>query len=193
MEPPLTQITQLLRAWSDGDQAALNELMPLVYDELRRVARAYVAKYAPGRSLQTTDVVNEAFVRLIEHGQITWKDRKHFFVVCARIMRFMLIDRYRRSQRNPTVPIDDVEIALPQPDVDLLALDEALSRLETLDKQQSLTVELRYFGGLTIEETAEVLQISPATVKRDWSQAKRWLRAELEGVVQVVSDDALKQ
>jgi len=181
MEPPLPQITELLRAWSDGDQTALEQLIPLVYDQLRRVAKGYVAKYAPGHTLQATEVVNEAFVRLIEYGQITWKDRKHFFIVCARIMRFMLIDRYRRGQRNPTVPIDDVELALPASDVDLLALDEALSRLERLDHRQCQVVELRFFGGLTEEEAAEVLNISTATVKRDWRQAKRWLKAELEG------------
>ena len=181
MDASSQSITQLLRAWSDGDQAALAALTPLVYDELRRVARRYVAKYAPGHTLQATEVVNEVFLRLVERHQMTWQDRQHFFVVCAKIMRSILIDRYRRRRLHPTVPLDEVEMAWPEPEVDLSALDEALSRLEALDRQHSLVVELRYFGGLTIEETAEVLQISPATVKRDWEQAKRWLRAELEG------------
>ncbi len=181
MKAKLPQITDLLRQWSDGDPAAPDELFPLVYDELRRVARAYVAKYAPGRLLQTTEVVNEAFVRLVEHERIEWQDRKHFYAVCARIMRFMLIDRLRRGHLRPTIPLDDLEIAAPAPDEDLLPLDEALSRLETLDKRQSLVVELRFFGGLTEAEVADVLQISTATVKRDWRQAKRWLKAEIEG------------
>lgn len=181
MEPPLTQITQLLRAWSDGDQAALNELMPLVYDELRRVAKGYVAKYAPGRSLQTTDVVNEAFVRLVEGGQVEWQDRKHFFVFCARIMRFILVDHYRRRRKRQDVPLDEVELELlaPQRDVNLIALDEALSKLNALDPRASLVVEMRYFGGMTLEEIAEVLQVSLATVKRSWSRTRGWLYREL--------------
>ncbi|MCI0388420.1 MAG: ECF-type sigma factor [Acidobacteria bacterium] len=183
MEQPSLQITELLRAWSSGDQAALERLIPVVYDQLRRVAKAYVAKYAVGQMLQATEVVNETFVRLIEGGQITWEDRKHFFVVCARIMRNMLIDRYRHGRRNPTIPIDDVEVelALPQSGMDLLALDDSLSGLERLDHRQSLVVELRFFGGLTEEEVADVLGVSIATVKRDWTRARRWLKAELEG------------
>lgn len=174
-------ITQLLRAWNAGDRQALDELVPLVYAELRRIARRQ-ARQLPRQTLQPTELIHEAFAQLVKGRQIEWQDRAHFFAVCSRMMRFILIDRLRRRQRYPTVPLDDVEITLPpEPEEDLLALDEALSRLETLDKQQSLIVELRYFGGLTIEQTAEVLQISPATVKRDWQQAKRWLKAELEG------------
>jgi RNA polymerase sigma factor (TIGR02999 family) len=138
------------------------------------------ARRLPNQTLQPTELIHEAFAQLAKGNQIEWQDRAHFFAACSRMMRFMLIDRLRRRQRYPTIPLDEVEITLPpEPDEDLLALDEALSRLETLDKQQSLIVELRYFGGLTIEETAEVLQISTATVKRDWHQAKRWLYREL--------------
>jgi RNA polymerase sigma factor (TIGR02999 family) len=192
MEAPSQSITQLLRAWNEGDQQALDELIPLVYGELRRIAR-HQARRLPKQTLQPTELIHEAFAQLAEGRQIEWQDRAHFFAVCARMMRFILIDRLRRRQRYPTVPLNDVEIMLPpEPEEDLLALDEALSRLERLDKQQSLIVELRYFGGLTIDQTAEVLQISPATVKRDWSQAKRWLKAEIEGVVDV-ADDALKE
>jgi RNA polymerase sigma factor (TIGR02999 family) len=185
-------ITQLLRAWNEGDQQALDELIPLVYGELRRIAQ-HQARRLPNQTLQPTELIHEAFAQLAEGRQIEWQDRAHFFAVCSRMMRFILIDRLRRRQRYPTVPLDEVEITLPEPEDDLLALDEALSRLESLDKQQSLIVELRYFGGLTIDQTAEVLQISPATVKRDWRRAKRWLKAELEGVVHVVRDDALKE
>jgi RNA polymerase sigma factor (TIGR02999 family) len=135
----------------------------------------------PDQTLQPTELIHEAFAQLAEGRRIEWQDRVHFFAVCARMMRFILIDRLRRRQRYPTVPLDEVEITLPpEPEEDLLALDEALNRLEKLDKQQSLIAELRYFGGLTIDQTAEVLQILPATVKRDWRQAKRWLKAELE-------------
>jgi RNA polymerase sigma factor (TIGR02999 family) len=179
MEAPPQSITQLLRAWNEGDQQALNELIPLVYGELRRIAR-HQAHRLPKQTLQPTELIHEAFAQLADGRRIEWQDRAHFFALCSRMMRFILIDRLRRRQRYPTIPLDEVEITLPELDDDLLALDEALTRLETLDKQQSLIVELRYFGGLTIDQTAEVLQISPATVKRDWRQAKRWLKAELD-------------
>ena len=180
MEPTSQPITQLLRAWNAGDRQALDELVPLVYGELRRIARQQ-ARRLPRQTLQSTELIHEAFTQLAEGSQIDWQDRGHFFAVCSRMMRFILIDRLRRRQRYPTIPLDEVEITLPEPEEDLLALDEALTGLEPLDKQQCRIFELRYFGGLTIEETAEVLQISPATVKRDWQQAKRWLKAELEG------------
>lgn len=180
MESTSQSITARLRAWDNGNQEALDELMPLVYDELRRVAQRQVRRL-PGQTLQPTDLIHEAYTRLAELKQLGWQDRQHFFAVCARLMRFILIDRVRRRALHPLVPLDDLEKTLPQPDEDLLALDEALRGLETLDKQQSLIVELRYFGGLTIEQTAEVLQVSPATIKRAWQQARRWLKAEIAG------------
>lgn len=180
MESSPRSITELLRVWGAGDQQALNELIPQVYDQLRRIAHQQ-ARRLPGQTLQTTDLIHEAYTRLAAPEPIVWQDRQHFFAVCARVMRFILIDRARRRARHPLVPLDEIEKALPQPEEDLLALDEALDRLVALNRQQSFIVELRYFAGLTIEETADVLDISPATVKRHWEQAKRWLKAELEG------------
>lgn len=179
METPRS-ITQLLRAWNGGDPQALAELIPQVYDQLRRIARQQ-ARRLPGQTLQTTDLIHEAYTRLAALEEVAWQDRQHFFAACARMIRFILIDRLRRRERHAPVPVDEVEQALPTPAEDLPALDEALSKLEKLDKQQCLIVELRYFVGLTIEQTAEVLQVSPATVKRAWQQARRWLKAEIAG------------
>lgn len=177
MNLSLQQITQLLQAWRDGKESALDELMPLVYDELRSLAQRYLARQAPGQTLQTTALVHEAYERLGQQQQPDYQNRAHFFAVCALMMRRILVDHYRR--RRATVALDEVEIAAPESDVDLLALDEALTRLAALDPRAVRVVELHFFGGLTFEEVAEVLQLSPITVKRDWKDAKGWLYQEL--------------
>ncbi|MEW6211215.1 MAG: sigma-70 family RNA polymerase sigma factor [Acidobacteriota bacterium] len=179
MKPSPQEVTRLLHAWRNGDASALDELMPLVYDELRRVAQRQMARQASGHTLQTTALVNEAYTRLVKLNQAEWQDRAHFFAVCSKIMRRILVDRFRRHRRHPLISLDEVEMALPGPDIDLLALDEALSRLEALNERQSQIVELRFFGGLTEEEVAEVLKVSPSTVKRDWQKARAWLYREL--------------
>jgi RNA polymerase sigma factor (TIGR02999 family) len=175
------EVTQLLHAWRNGDQTALNELMPLVYDELRRIARRYLARQTPDHTLQPTDLVNEACTRLMDQSRIEWQNRAHFFGLSATIMRNILVDHHRRKRHRPKVSLSEVEIAAPERDVDVIALDEALNRLATLDPQKSRIVELRYFGGMTVEEVAEVLQIAPITVKREWSRARAWLLRELTG------------
>ncbi len=161
------EVTQLLQAWHNGDQTALNELMPLVYDELRRIARRCLARQTPGHTLQPSDLVNEACTRLVDQSRVEWQNRAHFFALSATIMRNILVDHYRRKRHRPKVSLGEVEIAAPERDVDLIALDEALSRLAALDPQKSRIVELRYFSGMTIEEVAEVLKIAPITVKRE--------------------------
>ena len=179
-------ITQLLIAWSDGRREALDDLVPLVYDDLRRLAAGYMLGESPGHSLQPTALVHEAYVRLIDQRQVKWRNRAHFFGVAASMMRRLLIDhaRARRADKRgggvEKITLDGAEVAAEGPnEVDVLALHESLERLAKLDPQQERVVELRYFGGLTIEEAAEVMGISPATVVRDWTFAKAWLRAEL--------------
>ena len=179
-------ITQLLIAWSDGRREALEDLVPLVYDDLRRLAAGYMQGESPGHSLQPTALVHEAYVRLIDQRQVKWRNRAHFFGVAASMMRRILVDhaRARRAEKRggdmEKVTLAGDEIAAEGPnEVDVLALHEALERLAAFDPQQERVVELRYFGGLTIEEAAEVMGISPATVVRDWTFAKAWLRAEL--------------
>ena len=175
------KVTQLLQAWRNGDQTALNELMPLVYDELRRIAQCYLARQTPGHTLQPSDLVNETCTRLMDQSHVEWQNRAHFFALSATIMRNLLVDHYRRKRHHPKVSLSEVKIAAPEREVDVIALDEALSRLAALDPQKSRIVELRYFGGMTVEEVAEVLQIAPITVKREWSRAKAWLLRELTG------------
>jgi len=184
MSSPAT-ITQLLIKWRNGDQAALDELAPLVYSELRRLARHYLRAERPGHTLQPSDLVHEAYLRLVDEKDIDWQNRAHFFGVAAVRMRHILVERARsrraakRGGGEYRLTLSEADRLTDKRDVNLLALDEALRRLEALDPQKSRVVELRYFGGLTIEETAEAMKISPATVKRDWSMARAWLRSEI--------------
>jgi RNA polymerase sigma factor (TIGR02999 family) len=184
---PAHEVTRLLVAWGGGDQTALDRLMPLVHEELRRLARLYMSRERPGHTLQATALVNEAYLRLIDQENMRWENRAHFFGIAARLMRQILVEHVRGRQAAKRgggqyrLSLSKVDRAASRPDVDLLALDEALGRLEAVDPQKSRVVELRYFGGLGIEETAEVVGVSPATVKRDWSMARAWLRCELGG------------
>ncbi len=179
-------ITRLLVKWSEGDQAALSELMPLVYAELRRLARHHLRRERPDHTLQSTALVHEAYLRLIEQEKAHWKSRAHFFAVAAQLMRRILVDhaRHHRAAKRGAGAIKlslEAAVALPnQLSPDLLRLDDALGRLAKIDPVQSTTVELRFFGGLSIDETAEVLGVSPMTVKREWSMAKAWLYRELQ-------------
>ena len=179
-------ITQLLLAWSDGRREALDDLMPIVYADLRRVAAGYMRREAAGHALQPTALVHEAFVRLVDQKQVKWRNRAHFFGVAAGMMRRILVDHARRRRAEKRGGgWERVTLAGDEPasdahrEIDVLALDEALERLAGFDPQQVRIVELRYFGGLTIEETAEVVGVSPATVVREWTIAKAWLRADL--------------
>jgi RNA polymerase sigma factor (TIGR02999 family) len=183
---PTGQVTHLLRAWSDGDQQALEQLLPLVDAELRRLARAYMYRERRDHTLQPTALINEAFIRLASAQNIRWQDRAHFFGICARLMRRVLVDYARargfqkRGARVEKVSLDDVSVAVPELPLDIIALDLALDALATRDQRMSRVVELRFFGGLTIEETAEVLRVSPDTVKREWRLAKLWLLRQME-------------
>lgn len=175
-------VTQLLVAWSSGDQAARDELMPLVYEELRRLAHHYLRRERPGHTLQTSALVNEAFLRLVDQTNIQWQNRAHFFGIAARLMRQILVD-YARRQRYAKrggdaqrVQLDESIIVSPERAAEVVALDDALKSLAKIDPRQSEIVELRFFGGLSIEETADVLAVSPGTVMRDWTLAKAWLR-----------------
>jgi RNA polymerase sigma factor (TIGR02999 family) len=183
-DPGSADISQLLAAWAAHDPTARDRLVPIVYDELRRLARHYMRGERPGHTLQTTALVNEVYLRLTGIKGLAWRDRAHFFAMAGRLMRRVLVDHARhhgRQKRGGGVSVTSIdEHALtPQPGVDIVALDEALAQLEAVDPQQSQVVELRFFAGLSIEETAEALGISPATVKRDWTTAKTWLYHEL--------------
>ena len=184
--PNHADITQLLIAWSDGRREALDDLMPMVYADLRRVAAGYMRRESPGHALQPTALVHEAYVRLIDQKQVKWRNRAHFFGVAAGLMRRILVDNARRRRAEKRgggwerVTLAGDEAATDShKEIDVLALHEALERLAGFDPQQERIVELRYFGGLTIEETAEVVGISTATVVREWTIAKAWLRADL--------------
>jgi len=179
-------ITQLLIAWGDGHHEALDQLVPLVYDDLRRLAGGYMQRESPGHALQPTALVHEAYVRLIDQRRVQWRNRAHFFGVAASMMRRILVDhaRARRAGKRGgdaerVTLVGDEVAAVEQNGIDVLALHESLERLAAFDPQQERIVELRYFGGLTIEEAAEVVGISPATVVREWTIAKAWLRADL--------------
>jgi RNA polymerase sigma factor (TIGR02999 family) len=181
-----TSVTHLLKAWSGGDQGALEELTPKVYVELRRIAARYMRKENASNTLQATALVNEAFLRLVDVKDIQWQDRAHFFAICANIMRRILVDRarakgmHKRGRAADHVNLDEApEIASPSKDQGLVAADDALQVLEGVDPRKAKIVELRFFGGLTVEETAEVLNISPQTVMRDWKMARAWLMGEL--------------
>jgi len=187
MAAPPEGITQLLRAWGDGDQQALEKLTPLVYNELHRVAHRYMADERAGHTLQTTALVNEVYLRLVDVRGVSWQNRAHFFAICARTMRRILIDfaRSRQYQKRGgeavSVTLDDALGVSSQPAVDFVALDDAMKGLGKLEPRKSQVVELRFFGGLSVEETAEVLKISPDTVMRDWKFVRAWLARELSG------------
>jgi RNA polymerase sigma factor (TIGR02999 family) len=180
-------ITHLLKEWSEGDQQALDELTPLVYEELRQQAARYLRKERPNHSLQATALINEAFLRLIDVKDVQWQNRAHFFAIAANLMRRILVDHARRRDAEKRggsqvcLTPDEGLAWANEPDVDLLAIDEALDRLAIIDEQQARIVELRFFSGLTVEETATALGVSPKTVKRDWSVARAWLKREIGG------------
>jgi len=186
MKPPSThEVTQLLLAWSDGDQTALEELTPLVYAELRRLAERHMRRERAGHPLQTTALVNEAYVRLVDLRQVRWQNRAHFFGMAAQLMRHILVDFARarlRAERGgfaQQVSLDEAAMVAKGRSAEFIALDDALQSLAEIDQRKSRIVELRYFGGLTVEEIAEVLQISPRTVMREWNLARAWLHREL--------------
>jgi RNA polymerase sigma factor (TIGR02999 family) len=185
MDSPAHQITLLLQAWSKGDQSALDQLMPLVYDDLHRLAHRYMAQERPDHTLQSTALVNEAYLKLLDSARPNWHDRVHFLAVCARAMRRILVDWARSRQavkRGAGVPSLYLEEAIAvtrHADTDLIQVDDALKALAAVDPRKSQVVELRFFGGLSAKETAEVLQCSEDTVQRDWKIAKGWLRREL--------------
>jgi RNA polymerase sigma factor (TIGR02999 family) len=180
------EITQLLLAWRDGNVDALEQLTPLVYEELHRRARYYLALENPGHTLQTTALINEVYLRLVK-VKLDWQDRAHFYAVCAQLMRRILTDFARsrgyqkRGERPRMVDLDEATSVCAEPPLDIVALDQALAKLGNLDARKSKVVELRFFGGLTVQETAEVLKISPETVMRDWGMARAWLLRELDG------------
>jgi RNA polymerase sigma factor (TIGR02999 family) len=179
-------ISRLLRQWSDGDHAALEELLPLVYEELHRQAARYLRRERAGHTLQTTALIHEAYLRLIDQRDVQWESRTHFFAIAAQMMRRVLVDygrakhREKRGGNDVQLPIEVVTLVADEGNgIDLIELDEALTRLAKMDQQQARVVELRYFGGLSLEETAEALRFSRATVARDWDVAKAWLRREM--------------
>ena len=182
------QVTELLRSWAGGDRSALDRLVPLVHDELHRLAHRCMRQEQAGHTLQTTALVNEAYLRLVDADDVRWEDRTHFFAISATVMRRILVDfaRARLAKKREAIllkaPVDleRLQVAAPQPDADVVALDDALQSLAVFDPRGARVVELRYFGGFTVEETAEVLGVSPKTVKRDWAAARAWLMGELQ-------------
>jgi RNA polymerase sigma factor (TIGR02999 family) len=179
-------ITALLLAWGEGDEPARTRLVEAVYGELRRVAQRQLRRERPGHSFTPTALVHEAYLKLVDQRRVRWQNRAHFFAIAAHVMRRVLVDHARarataKRDRGLTIALEGVEVGTPPPDVDLLALDAALDRLGQLDVRQSRLVELRFFGGLTVEETAAVLDVAPITVKRDWVLARAWLFRELSG------------
>jgi len=182
----VSDISGLLRAWSEGDRNALERLTPIVYNELHRLARRYMRGERPGHSLQTTALVNEAYMRLLDYKRIAWQDRAHFFAISAQLMRRILVEHARRHNLKrgggvPHVSLDEAAMVGGDQATDLVALDDAMNALERLDPRKVQVVEMSFFGGLSVEETAEVLKMSPGTVMRDWSTAKAWLYRELTG------------
>jgi len=180
------ELTQLLLDSSDGNKEALDRLMPLVYDELRRLARSYMRREQADNTLQPTALVNEAYMKLIDQRDVRWQNRAHFFGIAAQLMRRILVDRARsrnaakRGGEDKPVALDFAQVSSPdKPDIDVIALDDALAKLAEIDPKQSKVVELKFFGGLTNEEISEVLKISPATVKREWKVTKAWLYREI--------------
>ncbi len=191
--PVRGDVSQLLRAWSDGDQLALERLTPIVYEELHRLARHYMKGERPGHLLQTTALVNEAYMRLVDYKRMQWQNRAHFFAVSAQLMRRILVEHARshnlkRGGGVQQISLDETVVVGGNRDADLVALDDAMNALARLDARKVQVVEMRFFGGLSVEETAEVLKVSPVTVMRDWSTAKAWLYRELRGE----TDDGLR-
>lgn len=186
MEPP-SDITRLLEDWNQGDSAALEKLFPLVYGELRRLASSYMRRERPDHTLQTTALVHEAYLKLVRQEKVRWQTRVHFYAVAAQVMRRVLIDhargrgRAKRGDGQAALSLDEAAIVSDERIEDLLAVDEALTNLEAIDARKSRVFEMRYFGGMSMDETAEFLKISPATVTRDWRMAKAWLRREMTG------------
>jgi RNA polymerase sigma factor (TIGR02999 family) len=184
---PSGQVTHLLLAWGGGDETALEKLTPLVYQELHRLARRYMVHERPGHTLQFTNLVNEAFLRLVDSRNVRWRNRTHFFAVSAQLMRRILVDFARsrgylkRGGDLRQVSLDEALVVSRERGADLMALDDALNALAAVDPRKSRVVELRFFGGLSVEETAEALEVSPDTVMRDWKLAKTWLLRELSG------------
>jgi RNA polymerase sigma factor (TIGR02999 family) len=184
-QPRQHEITQLLAEWSDGNQSALDELYPLVYNELHRLARRYMSRERKGHTLQTTALINEAYVRLVDQKNVHWANRSHFFAISAQIMRRILIDHARRhayAKRGggaQQVSLEEVAAVTPDPGKELVRLDEALKSLAEMDPRRSQVVEMRYFGGLNNDEIAGVLKISANTVTRDWNMARAWLYQQL--------------
>ena len=185
MDPSPHEVTQLLVAWGNGDETARDQVMPLVYAELHRLAHHYMNLERPGHTLQTSALVNEAFVRLIDQKEVQWQNRAHFFGIAAQMMRRILVDYARnrgyakRGGSAKRVTLNEGLIVSEKRGAEIVALDEALNSLATMDQRKSQIVELRFFGGLSIEETAEVLSVSPGTIMRDWTLAKAWLRKEI--------------
>jgi len=179
------EISRLLRSWGEGDASALDALMPLVYDELHQLAHHYMRQEGRGHILQTTAVIHEVFLRLVRSKSADWEDRTHFFGICARLMRQILVDFARRERAQKRggdvvlVKLEDAPEISAERDTDLIALDEALTSLTRLDERRGMIVELRFFGGLTVNETAEVLRVSPDTVTQDWRLARIWLLKEM--------------
>jgi len=185
--PPSHEVTGLLQAWSAGDEEALRKLTPLVHRELHRAARHYMAGERTGHTLQATALINEVYIRLIDSRRMDFQNRSHFFAICAQLMRRILTDfastrRYeKRGGGVVPMPLDEALVVGPEPDRDLVALDDALKRLALLDERKARVIELRFFGGLDVKETAEVLKVSSETVMRDWKLAKVWLLRDLSG------------
>ena len=179
------EVTELLTAWSGGDKAALDKLMPLIHQELRRLAHHYMSRERPGHTMQTTALVNEAYLRLVNREGVHWQNRAHFFAIASQLMRHILVDHARshayakRGGGAQTISLDEAMVVSQERAAEVVALDDVLKQLADIDPQQSRIVELRFFGGLTIEETAVVLGLSPATIKREWQTAKAWLYHEL--------------
>jgi RNA polymerase sigma-70 factor, ECF subfamily len=184
--PPEGEVSTLLRAWSDGDQKALDKLAPIVYNELRRLARHYLKGERSDISLQTTALVNEAYLRLVDYKRMRWENRAHFFAVSAQLMRRILVDHARRRNLKRGAGIQHISLEETAAvglgrEADLVALDDAMHALSQFDPRKARVVELRFFGGLSVEETAEVLKVSAITVMRDWSTARAWLYREMSG------------
>jgi RNA polymerase sigma factor (TIGR02999 family) len=179
-------ITELFLAWNQGDDRALERLIPMVHDELHRLAHHYMRGERPGHTLQTTALVNEAYLRLVDSSRVRWQDRAHFFAVSAQLMRRILVDFARARQKlkrggdNVQLQLDDALVISREPSPELIALDDSLKTLAAFDARKSKVVELRFFGGLSVEETADVLNVAPITVMRDWGLAKVWLLRELD-------------
>lgn len=183
--PTCGDVSTLLRAWSDGDRVALEKLTPIVYEELHRLARYYMRGERSGHSLQATALVNEAYIRLTDYRRMRWQNRAHFFAVSAQLMRRILVDHARRHNLKRGMGIQHVSLeetaVVGERNQDLVVLDDALQALARFDSRKAQVVELRFFGGLSVEETAEVLKLSPITIMRDWSTARAWLYREMKG------------